>query len=500
MSVLGIDIGTSGCKGVVLAADGHVLAQTEQNYAHKVRTEGVRVEITADVFADGMASIIRQLAETVKRKDPIRAIALSTHGETLIPVGADDRAIRPAILSMDRRSRDEVLQMRDAVGTLRFYEITGTPLHSQYPAPKIMWLRRHEPEESKRTVRYCSVQDYLNGLLGAPGCADYSLASRFGMLDVKRRSWSETILNAVELDASMLPKPVCAGTVLGEIPTKLAQALNLEKNVAIVAGGHDQPCASLALGARQRRITVSAGSYECAAITTDRPLNDSEGMRYGLNSYCHVLKDQYITLAFFASGLTVQWVIDRFCRYEREKALQQGADVHELLESMSMDRPSGVCMSPYIYGSMNPEWNERATATISGLTADADVGTLYRAALEGTACELDLNLRVLEKLAGGADEIVMGGGGTRSSKWMQIRADVAARSICRIRGSVDASCLGAAVLAGIGIGQFAGPDDAFGALQGCAERFNPNDAAAYAVQKREYLKFHRAGLASELQR
>ena len=243
---------------------------------------------------------------------------------------------------------------------------------------------------------------------------------------------------------------------------------------------------------------MSAGSYECAAMTTDHPLNDAAGMQYGLNSYCHVLKDRYITLAFFASGLTVQWIIDQFCKYESLQAAQQGVDVHDLLESLSPDRPTGVCMSPYIYGAMNPEWNEGARATIEGLTAADGVGTLYRAALEGTACELDLNFRVLEKLSGGPAEIVMGGGGTRSKRWMQIRADVAGRPISRIESGVDASCIGAAMLAGLGVGQFASPEAAFAVLSDSMECIEPVSSDAYAAQKRNYLKFHREDLLPEL--
>ena len=498
MSVLGVDMGTSGCKAIVLAADGRVLNQCGQSYAGKIRLDGDCAEIPAEVFAEGLFGMIRRMADSVKTTDPIRAIALSTHGETLIPVDASGRALCSAILSMDRRSAGELPRLEREIGAEQFYRITGTPLHSQYPASKILWLKRERPELVRKTARYCTVQDYLHGRLGAAGAVDASLASRFGMLDIKKRAWSEEILNAVGAGNAQLPQTVCAGTVLGAIPHALAESLGLEDGVSVVAGGHDQPCASLALGAQRGRITVSAGSYECAAVTTDRPLNDAKGRRYGLNSYCHVLKDQYITLAFFASGLTIQWVIDRFCRWESAEAERRGMDVHELLEEMSADRPTGICVSPYFYGSMNPEWNERARAAIVGLSAADGVGEVYRAALEGTACELDLNLRVLEKLSGRAAEVVMGGGGTSSRRWMQIRADIANRPLDRDCSGTDASCMGAAMLAGLGIGMFASPEEAFARRRSFMERIQPRNSADYARQKAEYRSFHRAELLSEI--
>ena len=193
MSVLGIDVGTSTCKGLVLSADGRILAQKQQSYAAKPTVTQETAELAAEVFRDGVCSLIRELAGEMKDRDPIRAIALSTHGETLIPVDADGNALRPALLSMDRRCAAEAQELAERIGAERFYEICGTPIHTQYPIPKIMWLKKHEPETVKKTARYCTAQDYLHGALGVGGFVDCSLASRFGGFDIRKHDWSDEI-------------------------------------------------------------------------------------------------------------------------------------------------------------------------------------------------------------------------------------------------------------------------------------------------------------------
>ncbi|MBQ8505888.1 MAG: hypothetical protein IJ466_00405 [Clostridia bacterium] len=497
MSVLGIDVGTSTCKGIVLNAGGEIIAQGQVDYAQQVNLSGSIAELPAEVFRDSVFALVEKLAGETAGCDPVCAIAFSTHGETLIPVDEKNEAVRPAMLSMDRRCAPQAAVLEERIGASRFYEITGTPIHSQYPMPKIMWMLENEAELVKRVKRYCSTQDYLHGCLGVPGYVDYSLASRFGGLDVKEHAWSKEILECVGIDESQLSRPVCAGTSIGAIPAEIAERLHLGKNVHVVAGGHDQPCASFGMGARAGAVTVSAGSYECAAIMTDAPLNDGRGMRYGLNSYCHVVPGKYVTLAFFASGLMVQWFIDRFCRLEKQQAEEAGKKVFSILEDMAPDGPTGICITPHIHGAMNPEWNERATARITGLTATDGIGEMYRAVLEGASCELDLNIRVLEKLSGKIERLVMSGGGAKSDFWMRLRADITGKAVYRVTGGTDASCMGAALLAGLGGRMFASYEEALEKVQKQLDCFMPGDAAAYAGQKADYLKLHRPGLLED---
>ncbi len=484
MSVLGIDVGTSTCKGMVLDGEGRIIAVKQCNYSVKPTIENNTACISAQVFKDGVFNIIRELAIGVGNVDPIKAIAFSTHGETLILTDDSGTEISPAVLSMDRRCNIETEFLEKEIGKEGFYSICGTPIHTQYPVPKLMWFKKNQRDTFDRAKRYCTVQDYLHAQLGVEYAVDYSLASRFGGFDIKKRVWSNSILDVAGIKADKFSTPVQSGTVIGTIPFGIAKVLNLDDDVKVVAGGHDQPCAALAMGAEIGKMTVSAGSYECASIVTENPLNDANGFQYGLNSYCHVIEDKYITIAFFASGLIVNWFIEKFCAHMNVK----GNNIYSILEQIAPKSCTGICFTPHLYGSMNPKWDDSAKAVISGITGETGIGHLYRAIMEGTSCELDLNLKVLEQLSCKLEKVVMCGGGTMSDMWMQIRADVLNRSLTRIDGNIDASCLGAAVLAGVGIDMFADYKQAIEKIKYSYTEFLPVNTESYFTQKEKYAK------------
>lgn len=490
MSVLGLDVGTSNCKGVVLREDGSILAQEQYSYAGAIRLHGAAAELSPTCFEHSVKHIISALARQTVH-DPIRAIALSAHGETLIPIGADGQPRMDAMLSMDRRCQRYSDALAAQLGQQWLYEIIGARMHAQFPVPKVMYLRREHPDIAAQTIHYDTACDYVYRILGCPNVMDYSIAARFGGLDITKRKWSEPIMEAAELSAEIFSEPVCAGTVLGTMPTELARSLGLTERVLLVAGGHDQACAALAIDADEQTLPVSAGSYECAARVTSFPLNTKEGFRYGLNSYCHVLPGKYVTLAFFVSGMMVQWYLNTFCDAEK-KLLGDGIYSH--LERQFCAGPTGICVTPHIFGSMNPEWSEHAAAKITGLRADTTKATLYKAVLEGTCCELDLNVRVLEKLAGKLSRLVLAGGGSRSQSWAQLRADITGKPIAVISHEADASCLGAAILAGIGAGCFQTPEQARAQCSRVVQHYAPQQTQLYADQKQKYLGLHRAGL------
>lgn len=482
MSVLGIDVGTSTCKGIVVDVEGRVIAKKQHVYSEKPKMENNTACLPAQVFVDSVFGIIRELALGVKKIDTIESIAFSTHGETLILVDKSGDAISPAILSMDRRCVLETQLLEKEIGKEGFYSICGTPIHTQYPVPKLMWYKNNDKNTFEKAEKYCTVQDYLHNKLGVGFSVDYSLASRFGGFDVKKRTWSEEILNVSSIKSSKFSTPVPAGTVIGVIPSSIAKTLCLEDNVSVVAGGHDQPCAALVMGAEMGKMTISAGSYECASIVTEKPLNDLNGLKYGLNSYCHVINDKYITLAFFASGLIINWFVDKLCPFFNNSDKK----IYSVLEEMAPKTNTGICFTPHLYGSMNPRWDDMAKAVITGLTGEMNLGYLYKAVMEGTACELNLNLAVLEKLSNKIEKVILCGGGTKSDMWMQVRADILNKPLYRIEGSIDASCIGAAILAGIGTKTFVDYKQAIDKIKYTMTEFLPINTGMYSEQKERY--------------
>ena len=167
MSVLGLDVGTSTCKGVVLSADGSILAQEQYAYADAVRLDGPKAELPPSCFEDSVKTVVAALAARCK-DDPIRAIAVSSHGETLIPIGADGKPLADAMLSMDRRCQENSDGLTSRLGQETIYSITGSKMHPQFPVPKVMYLQQRQPELARHVVHYDTANDYVYRILGCP--------------------------------------------------------------------------------------------------------------------------------------------------------------------------------------------------------------------------------------------------------------------------------------------------------------------------------------------
>src|SRR5580698_5518986 len=239
MSLLAVDIGSSRCKAVVFAVSGKILAQNACSYMPEFPALS-QAEINPELFWQAVCRCSQAVSKNLS--DPVRALSLSSHGETFVPVNGRNEAIASAILNQDNRATQEALWLEKILGRKRLFEITGLVAHPMYPVPKILWLRKHRPDIFASSVRFLTVIGYVLSRLGLPPYVDYSLASRYLAFDIRKRRWSEEILSATELSAECLPIPVPAGTVAGKLDAAAAGRLGLLPGTIVVMGGHDQPC------------------------------------------------------------------------------------------------------------------------------------------------------------------------------------------------------------------------------------------------------------------
>ena len=223
-----------------------------------------------DKFWNALCTCCREV--TKQLSEPVKAICLSSHGETFVPVDSHGQARSAAILNQDSRAVRESESCSKEIGRKRLFEITGLVAHPMYPIPKILWLRKHQPEIFASTACFVTLIGYLLQRLGLPAYVDYSLASRFLAFDIHNRCWSDEILSTVGLRADRLPLPVPAGTVAGELKAEAANNLGLPVGTMVVLGGHDQPCGALGMGVvAPGRVSDSMGTYECLVACSDQP-------------------------------------------------------------------------------------------------------------------------------------------------------------------------------------------------------------------------------------
>jgi xylulokinase len=480
MSLLGIDIGSSQCKAVAFSSAGKILAAATHDYAPEFPAPGW-AEMDPRWFWEAFCAVTRRAAGEAKA-DPVTALAISSHGETFFPAGAQGEPIGPAILNMDNRAIAETRWFEESLGRRRIFEITGLVVHPMFPLAKMRWLQLHQPELVARTARFMSVIDYIMHRLGISPYIDLSLASRFMALDVRARRWSEELLAAAVLTADRLPETVPAGTIAGRLSRTAAADLGLATDTPVVVGGHDQPAGALGTGATAPgMVSDSAGTYECLLAAVEKPSLDEVALSASLNSGCHVLPELYATIAYFPSGLMVKWFHDLFAGDEDEQRFYQE------LEARVPEGPTGLCITPHLIGTCVPSFDPRATGVIAGLTPTIDRYALYKGVLEGVACELSVVTEMLARAVGRFDAIHIYGGGARSELGVQLRA---ALTGCRMQlmQSREAVCLGTALLAGVASGVYADYAEAAARavkVTGAIEP-NPEWTDAYRRQAEQY--------------
>lgn len=461
MSLMGLDLGTSSCKGVVFDINGKILAATSRDYSLDILPSGW-VEMDANKMWHAVIEICRELSNKT-RHDPVVAFGISTQGETVIAVDSKGEPIRPAFMNADNRGTRQIAQLEEALGRQRIYEITGEPPHPMFGVAELMWFKQNEPDLYAKSSKLVSCEDFLMMKLGFEPLCNYSNCCRTLMLDIRKRDWSSDILAAAGLSRDKLGIPVDSGTVAGKLSVNMARTLGLDPGVVVVTAGHDNACGSLGSGVLDSSaVCDSAGSYEGLTTALDQPITTPEALAQSLNTYCHVIKGKYLGLAFFPSGFVPKWYVTEMCDSDRREGDMQNKSVYEVLERKVAKLPKGptnIYILPHFVGSCTPFNDHRARGNIIGLTPGADRITVYKAVYEGIAYEFSSVLSVLEDAVGRFESIRISGGGGKSVFTLQLRADTTNRQIIQLRTN-DAVCQGVAMLAGIGVGIYSDYEDA----------------------------------------
>ena len=488
MSLLGLDIGTTGCKAMVFAADGRVLGEARREYA---------IQTPHPNWAEQDAELVWALAWQCLREaiaaapaDPPVALALSCQGEAVIPVDAAGQALRPAILGMDTRTTAENAWLIETFGADELFHRTGMPVHTINTLPKLLWLQRHEPTIWRAAEQFLLYEDFFLRRLGGEAVSSVCLASRTQMMNLASADWDDEILDRCAIERARLARPAPAtGGVVGKLRPALAAELGLAGDLLLVSGGHDQACAALGSGVIAPGLAmVSTGTAEVVEVAMDSPALAPSLRDGGISVYRHVVPGLYVAMTLnHSGGLLLRWFRDTLGRWELEQAAVAGADAYDLLLRDAPSGPTGLLILPHFAGSGTPTLDVHSKGAILGLTFATTKAELAKAALEGLTFELRTNLDLLRAAGVLIAELHAVGGGARSAMWLQLKADICGLPL-RVPQVTDAACLGAALLAGVGAGVY--PDLAGGVA--CAvqwrQRVEPDAVAAraYAARYKRY--------------
>lgn len=493
MDLIGLDIGTTGCKAALFRDDGTLIVSASREYA---------VDIPQPQWAEQDAERVWALAQDALRQaiaeagaPDVAAIGLSVQGEAVAPVDPQGRPLRPMMLGMDTRTDAQNAWLREQLGAEWLFEHTGMPVHTINTLPKLLWLQQHAPDLWASASRFALYEDFLIYQMTGRWAISRCLASRTQLFDLRGDRWSERILAAIGLDPARLPEVVPSGTAVGPMHAELAHSLGLSRPPLVVSGGHDQACGAFGVGlTRPGLASVSTGTAEVVEVVMAEPVLNRTLYEGNISVYAHVVPGLYVAMTLnHSGGLLLRWFRDALCQAEIAQAQAAGRDPYDLVLQDASADPTGLLVLPHFAGSGTPTFDTASKGAIVGLTFATTKTDLAKALLEGLTFELRLNLDLLR--AGGVtiDELRAIGGGARSDLWVQLKADVLGVPVSVPRVT-DAACWGAALLAGFGAGGYADLAQAVEAALRLEKRFVPDPArsARYAERYALYREVYPA--------
>jgi len=461
VSLVGIDIGMTGCKAAAFSEDGRTIASAYREYA-MLRPRQGWAELDSRAVWRHTRDVIGEVASQTKA-DPITALSVSSMGEAMVPVSRDRDILGSAITCLDARGQQYVDQLRRFKSDEAFYSVNPNVLSVAYSLPKLLWLKEHEPDLFAAADYFLLWADFVAFMLGCEPFACHSLANRTLLFDIRKEDWSDELLDWAGIPRAKLGRTLPGGEIAGTVSDQMTRELGLPPGVKVVAGGHDQCCNALGAGVITAGSAVCGiGTVQCITPVCDHIPDGQAMLANGLNVEHHVLPGLYVSFIYNQAGCLVRWFRDTFASADARLA-GADSDVYDLLAAEMPDSPTRLLVLPYFEPRGPPGYVSDAAGVVAGLNTGTTRGEILKAIMESTSLYFTDSLEALRQVGLVTSEFVATGGGARSDAWLQIEADVFGVPFVRPR-ITEASALGAAMLAGIGTGVFA-------SAQECAARF-----------------------------
>lgn len=465
--VIGLDSSTQSTKAIAWNREGKAVAEGRAD----IPMDNPRLDCFEQDPADWWSAAITALKECTAQLDAsnIAGIAISNQRETLACLDEHGESSYPAIVWLDERSRVEVAEFSESFGSENIHRITGRPPDITPCLYRFLWLQKNEPAAWKNTAYFVDVQAYLvKNLCGGHYRTGWTSADPMGIVDMQTRTWSPELLTALSLDPSRLPELHAPGTKLGTVLDEVAQLTGLPANTSVFAAGGDGQCAGLGTNCTlPDRAYINLGTAVVSGIWSPRYLYD-RAWRTELAAQ----GEGYIYESCLRSGaFLINWFVDQFVAHGKADN-----NVFEELETAATEIPigsDGLLVQPYFSGVMNPHWDTSARGVIMGLSGSHTPAHIYRAILEAITLDQVMGLIDMERAANQqVSHFIAIGGGANSPLWRQMLADASGKPV-HVSTTIEASALGAGMIAAFGAGWFPTINAAATAMTGATTAVNP---------------------------
>ncbi|AKL93841.1 xylulose kinase XylB [Clostridium aceticum] len=459
--LIGVDIGTQGTKAVLINPSGKVLAHSYRGYDVETPKPSWAQQ-WPEPWEEATCATIKEVVEKSKvGAENIKGVAISSlYGGSGIPVDQDMKPLAPCLIWMDRRAEAEVKWVEENIDLDELFQVTGNSVNSYFGFTKILWMKNNLDIWDK--IQYfLPPAPYLVYKLTGEVAVDYSSAGNIGgVFNLKERTWSKDMIEKLGIPLEFFPQRLVECTeIVGGITKEAAIKTGLKVDTPVICGGVDAPVATLGAGAFSEGNHVAmTGTSMCWGFITNKP-----NLSPKLVSMPHTIDSKEIIYTFggaATAGAVVRWFRDIFGAQEMAAEESLGINAYTLLELKAKDVPAGsegLLVLPYFMGERSPIWDSNARGTILGLSLFHNKAHLYKAFMEGVAYSLRHNMEMVAETDAVLDrETILVGGGSKSTIWPQIYADVTGRPVRIIKNDVEAP-LGDALLAGLATGVIKDP-------------------------------------------
>ncbi len=488
--LLGLDAGTTAIKGVLFNEEGKSIAKGIYEYNLETPKSDF-VELNPYIYWEATKKVIKQiLGKSKVEPKKIKALAISSQGETLVCIDKEGNPLRKAIVWLDNRSKREAEIIRKEFGVKKTYQVTGQPeIISTWPATKILWIRRNEHSIFKKVFKYLLVEDWLAYKFTGRFVTEGSVASSSLIFNIRERKWWDDILKFIGISSDSLPTLMESGKIVSRLSERAVKETGLSASTLVVTGAFDHAAGSIGAGnIKPGIITEMTGGALAICATIKRPIFDPQGR---VPCQYHAVRNRYFLLPWSqTAGMVLKWFRDEFCQEEVKLAKKKRTDVYDILTGKAekiAPGSEGLIMLPHLSGAACPEFNPSAKGVYFGISLNHTKAHFIRSIMEAIAYMLKGNIKLLENLGIKVKEIRSLGGGAKSKLWCQIKADTIQKPVITLK-EPESACLGAAILAGIGSKVFKNFEEATEKMVKLKERVFPQ-SGNFKVYEKNYQRY-----------
>jgi len=449
--LIGIDVGTTGAKTILIDEQGNLVASSLEEYPlHTPRPKWAEQD-PADWWRATVNSIKNVLAQSKVKPDDVKGLGLSGQMHGLVLIDKDHNVLRPAILWCDVRTTEQCRYITEKVGKDLLVRSTCNPALEGFTAPKVIWVRDNEPEIYEKAFKMMLPKDYVRFLLTGEIASEVSDAAGTILFDVRNREWSREVLGKLEISPDLMPPCYESIDVCGRITPKVAEMTGLKPGTPVVGGGADNACTAVGNGiVVTGKTSASIGTSGTMLTPTDTPEVDPD---LRAHTFCHCVPHKwYIMGVMLSAGGAFRWFRDTLGQKEIEQAEEKGIDPYEILtgEAAKVEPGcEGLIFLPYLIGERTPHGDANAKGVFFGLTLRHKKEHITRSVMEGVTFGMRDSLEIIKGLGLDVGQITATGGGARSALWRQMQADIYGAEVVTIN-IAEGPAFGAAILAGVG--------------------------------------------------